>query len=853
MFHTKSIQSTLSDVNTTPNGLTTQEVLVRQKHFGKNILPQGKQTTLFQIFLQQFTNPIIYVLIAAAVISLAIGEFSDAGFIVAVLLINAVIGTYQEYQANKSAQALKKMIKTYIFALRNEEKVEIPSEEVTVGDILFFESGVKVPADVRLIQSKDLFVNESLLTGESIDVSKDSHYISTDIDEPVGDRKNMLYAGSLVTKGRAIGVVTAIAGQTEVGKISELLLTSEVAKPPLLIRMEKFSFNILKILATVIVIIIFIGIYQGVGLKEVFFFTVALAVSATPEGLPIAITVALSAASASMSKRNVIVRKLSAIEGLGSCTLIASDKTGTMTQNMLSVENFIALNEDNDAHTKALLCAMLCNEATVIQKNNTLDVTGDQVDIALIRYVLHVNSEFFQKYQHVKPLQEIPYEPQNGYAAVKCTLDIGTFDFIKGAPEIIVSKSSLEPEQKEHILNAVNEWAEKGFRNIALAYKQNSETAIADNAYTYLGFVTIIDPLRDGVHEAVQIAQEAGVSVVMVTGDHPNTAYFIAKELSIAIDKEEVIDGAALTRAQEKKTLKETIINKKVFARVSPEQKQIIVNAFQDAGDFVAVTGDGVNDAPALKSANIGIAMGKSGTDVARESSDLILTDDFFGSIINGIEEGRIAYDNIRKVIYLLISTGFAEIILVLLAILFALPIPLLPIQLLWLNLVTNGIQDVALGLEKGEPGVLKRKPRSPKEPIFNKPMISRVIVAGLYMGVAAFSLFYILLNAGYAVDAARNITLLLMVLFENVHVFNSRSENHFLFEINHKQNKFLWMSVLGAFGIHLFSMHNPFMQSVLGLKPVDSSMWLLLISIALLLMLVMEGEKFIRMKIFSV
>jgi calcium-translocating P-type ATPase len=853
MFHTKGIQTTLSDLNATSNGLTTQEVQIRQKHFGKNILPQGKQTTLFQIFLQQFKNPIIYVLIVAAVISLVIKEFSDAGFIMAVLLINAAIGTYQEYQANKSAQALKKMIKTYIFALRDGKKVEIPSEDVTIGDILFFESGVKVPADVRLIQSKDLFVNESLLTGESIDVSKDANYISSDIDEPVGDRKNMLYAGSLITKGRAIGVVTAIAGQTEVGKISELLVTSETTKPPLIIRMEKFSFNLLKVLATVILIVICIGFYQGIGVKELFFFSVALVVSATPEGLPVAITVALSAASASMSKRNVIVRKLSAIEGLGSCTLIASDKTGTMTKNMLSVENFIPISNSNDIQTNALLCAMLCNEATFIQKNTDFIITGDQVDVALLKYVLHVKNELFQRYQHIKPLQEIPYEPQNGYAAVKCILDRGTFDFIKGAPEIIVHKSSLNPAQKEHILSAVNAWAEKGFRNIALAYKQNDSEKIANNGYVYLGFVTIIDPLRDGVHAAVKTAQEAGVKVIMVTGDHPNTAYYIAKELSIAIDKAEVIDGAALSHAQENQILEKTIADKKVFARVSPEQKQIIVNSFQKQGDFVAVTGDGVNDAPALKSANIGIAMGKSGTDVARESSDLILTDDFFGSIVNGIEEGRIAYDNIRKVIYLLISTGFAEIVLVLLAILFALPVPLLPEQLLWLNLVTNGIQDVALGLEKGEPGVLKRKPRSPKEPIFNKPMISRVIVAGLYMGVAAFSLFYILLNNGYSVEAARNITLLLMVLFENVHVFNARSENHFLFEINHRQNKFLWISVIGAFGIHLFSMHNPFMQSVLGLQPVHLSLWILLISIALFLLLVMEGEKYIRKKIFSV
>jgi calcium-translocating P-type ATPase len=852
MFHTKNTHTTLTDLNTSINGLTKREVHLRQKHFGKNILPQAKETTLFEIFLEQFKNPIIYVLLVAAIISLAIKEFNDAGFILAVLFINACIGTYQEYRANKSAQELRKMIQTSIFAQRDGQKIEISSEDVTVGDILFFESGVKVPADLRLLRSKDLFVNESLLTGESIDVNKNANYLSADEDEPVAERKNMLYAGALVTKGRATAVVTAIANQTEVGKISELLSASDVAKPPLLIRMEKFSFNILKFLASIISIIIFIGIYQGIALKEIFFFTVALAVSATPEGLPIAITLALSIASASMSKRNVIVRKLSAIEGLGSCTLIASDKTGTMTENRLSVENFISVSQ-NDINTEVLLCAILCNESTITKKKEAWNIVGDQVDVALAHYALKQDSSVFQEYQHKNILQELPYEPENGFSAVKCRVQTDTFDFIKGAPEIILDKSSLTQRQKQEITDKVNEFAAKGFRNIALAYKRNTDNTIAENNYNYLGFVTIIDPLRDGVKEAIQLAQGAGVNVVMITGDHPNTAYFIAKELGIAIDKEEVIEGLALTHAQERGNIQELIASKKVFARVSPEQKQLIVNAFQEAGDFVAVTGDGVNDAPALKSANIGIAMGKSGTDVARESSDLILTDDFFGSIVSGIEEGRIAYDNIRKVIYLLISTGFAEIVLVFLSILFFLPIPLLPVQILWLNLVTNGIQHVALALEKGEPTVLQRKPRSPKEPIFDKPMISRVLVGGFYMGVAAFSLFYILLNSGYQVEAARNITLLLMVLFENVHVFNSRSENHLLFELRHKHNKFLWMSVTAAFSIHLFSMHNPFMQSLLGLQSVNSSMWLLLITIALILVLVMESEKFIRIKIFSV
>ncbi len=382
-----------------------------------------------------------------------------------------------------------------------------------------------------------------------------------------------------------------------------------------------------------------------------------------------------------------------------------------------------------------------------------------------------------------------------------------------------------------------------------MAYKTSQEEDIAKDGYNYLGFAAIIDPLRDGVIQAVDTVQKAGVEVVMITGDHPNTAFFIAQKLGIAINKDEVINGLEISHWLENGANKEEIANKRVFARVSPEQKQLIVKSFQELGHFVAVTGDGVNDAPALKYANIGISMGKSGTDVARESSDLILTDDSFSSIVNGIEEGRVAYDNIRKVIHLLISTGFAEIVLIMLSLIFFIPIPLLPVQLLWLNLVTNGIQHVALGFEKAEPDVLKRKARNPTELIFNKIMISRVVTGGLYMGVCAFALFYTLLNFGYAEDMARNLTLLLMVLFENVHVFNSRTENNMIFQINYSKNKFLWFSIIIAQSIHVASMHSPFMQSVLNVKPVNLKMWGTLLFIALSLIVIMELEKKVRMK----
>ena len=856
MFYTKNIEDSLNYLDCSQDGLSSEEAQTRIKHYGKNLLPEASSSTILEIFIEQFKSPIIYVLLIASIVSLLIKEFSDAGFILAVLIINAIIGTYQEYSASKRADALKTVLKTYVDMLRDSKQVKIPSEDITVGDIIFFESGIKVPADVRLIEDNNLYVNESLLTGESLDVKKDSSYLSNDLDEPIGDRKNMLYAGSIVTKGRAKGVVTSIAEQTEVGKIASLLSSPNITKTPLIIRLEKFALNISKIIALVVFIIIVIGLYQEQNIKEIFFLTVAIAVSTIPEGLPVAITVALSIASGVMSKRNVIVRKLSAIEGLGSCTMIASDKTGTMTQNLLSVEHFVtsvkSFKHDEFINKETLHTALLCNEAAYYNHEEGIYFSGDQVDVALARYALNIDESLITLKDKIISIDSMPYEPEHKYSAEAYKIDSKNFHYIKGSPEIILSKCSLNADEYKAIEKDVESWASKGFRNIALAYKESSQKKLETDDYIYLGFAAIIDPLREGVSDAIKSAQNAGIEVVMITGDHPNTALYIAKELGIAINKEEVMDGLEVSHWQERGANKDEISNKRVFARVSPEHKQLIVTKFQELGHFVAVTGDGVNDAPALKHANIGISMGLSGTDVARESSDLILTDDSFSSIVNGIEEGRVAYDNIRKVIHLLISTGFAEIVLIFLSMVFLLPIPLLPVQLLWLNLVTNGIQDIALGLEKAEPGVLKRKARDPKESIFNRLMISRVVVGGLYMGASAFAVFYILLESGYEESMARNLTLLLMVLFENVHVFNSRTENHSIFKIDHTKNKFLWMSVILAQFIHIGSMYSPFMQSILNIQPVDIKLFSSLLLIALLLMIVMEIEKTVRRKLTS-
>jgi len=847
-YHTQTISSVLEQLDTSQTGLSDKSVAERFERYGPNTLPESERRSLLGIIIDQFKSPIIYILLIAALVSFAIKEFSDAYFILGVLFINTLIGTYQEYSAAQKANSLKQIVKTYSHVIRKGKTKRIASYDLTIGDLVLLESGSQVPADMRLIESNELFVNESLLTGESVDVHKDAAFLSCEDTLPVADRINMVYAGSFVSQGRAKGVVTAIALETEIGKIAELLAGASQPKAPLIIRMERFTLNIAKIIGIVILILVVLGIYREMELRDVFFLAVALAVSSIPEGLPVAITVALSAASSAMSRRNVIVRELSSIEGLGSCTMIASDKTGTLTQNMLSVSAFVAENKvykGDEAPTQEMLtCAIRCNEAAISEHADGLKFYGDQVDIALARYALTLDQTMLQLRESMPLVQQLPYEPANGYAQSVYEEDSVFYHYLKGSPETVLERCHMGDEDAETVRANVIEWASKGYRTIALAAKKSTDSSLNDRDFTYLGFAAINDPLRPGVAEAVKIAQAAGISIAMITGDHPNTAYYIAKELGIAIDKDEVMNGGEIEVWLERGANAKEISHKRVFARVSPEHKQSIVTALQSLGHFVAVTGDGVNDAPALKYANIGIAMGKSGTDVARESSNLILTDDSFSSIVNGIEEGRIAYDNIRKVIHLLISTGFAEIVLIILSMLFFIPIPLLPVQLLWLNLVTNGIQDVALGLERGEPDVLKRKPRDPKERIFNAIMIRRVIVGGLYMGISAFAVFYAVLSLGYSESSARNITLLLMVLFENAHVFNSRSEKHSIFRIEHRNNYLLLFSVLFTQLIHISSLYIPFMQKLLDLEPVSFQEWSILSVIALGLVFVMEIEK---------
>ncbi len=876
----------------TPEGLDSPEAGKRLKEHGPNRLPSKPPPTLMMIVLSQFRSPLIYILLVAAVVSLAMGEITDALFILVVILLNAAIGTGQEWKAEKSALALQQLLRITARVIRGGQEFNIPAEELVPGDLVRLESGNRVPADIRLLQTSNLSIDESILTGESVASEKKADPISG--DKPLSERKNMAYAGTTVSIGRGRGIVVATGAQTEVGHIANAVSVSAATKTPLVQRMEKFATQISYIILGACVILAAILLMKGNSLQDVFILSVALAVAAIPEGLPVALTIVLSIASTRMAKRNVIVRRLTAVESLGSCTVIASDKTGTLTVNQQTVklihlpcgeryrvsgqgysgqgEVTLSNGDDNDDSAitpqsrqrlqRLVKAGIICNESQLRFAGDVWNHQGDPMDVALLALGYKMGFHPETEMQAVETVGEIPFESETKYSARFYRESGNIRVVVKGAAETIVSfcgsmltDNGLETIDETAIFEVVQGLAANGYRVLAIAdgdldpAKAEGWNEASLENLTLLGLVAFIDPVKPEVRDAVEKCHAAGVAVSMVTGDHPITALAIAREIGIAEDEEWVVSGESM---EPLRMINGRAVPAKVYARVSPLQKQQIVGSLVDAGHFVAVTGDGVNDAPALRKANIGVAMG-SGTDVAKDVASIIVTDDNFTSIVSGIEEGRFAYDNVRKVIYLLVSTGAAELALFILTVMAGLPIPLFAVQLLWLNLVTNGIQHVALAFEGGEPGAMQRPPRRPSEGIFNSLMIQQVALSGLVMGATASLLWYYLLNVvGMDESSARNILLLFMVLLENAHVFNCRSETLSIFRIPFKRNIFLPVAVVAAQLLHIASMHIPFMQNVLRIEPIAFNEWLYVLGLSLGIIAVMEIFKVIRARLVA-
>ena len=835
MYYNK-VEEVKDILRTSEYGLSKEEAAIRLDTNGRNEIPKKKKTTIMHLFISQFMSPIVFILVIAAVFSIITKSYSDSVFIFIVIFINAIIGTYQEWNSERSAEKLQNMIRTQSKVFRSGKQIEINSSELVIGDLVTLESGDKVTADIRLVKTNNLEIDEAILTGESIAKEKINNVIAK--DTVLSERNNMAYAGTNVIKGRGEGFVVATGKNTEFGKVADKVLDSENTKSPLVIRMEKFIRQISIGFVAFAILLSGLLYVKGYPIVEIFQSVVALTVSAIPEGLTIAMTIVLSLASSKMARKNVIVKKLNAVESLGSCSVIATDKTGTLTANEQTAKKIVlptgssayirgvGYNDIGEVKIDELMegdkhnikevskLAVLNNEASMSLEDGKWQYHGDAIDIAFLALGYKMQVEVNERI-----VNRIPYESKQKFSAVFYEEENTICCTVKGAVEKILDFCSFmkignerQAIDKTAINKQAEELAKQGFRVIAIAMGEEIDDIDGMSDLVFYGLVAFIDPIREDVVEAVSQCNNAGIKVVMITGDHPDTANSIGKRIGI----------------------------KDIHARVSPMEKLEIVEKLKENGEFVAVTGDGVNDSPALKSANIGIAMG-SGSDIAKETGNMIIADDNFSTIVKGIEEGRKAYNNIRKVIYLLLSTGFSEVILYTLSILCGFPMPLTAIQLLWLNLISNGVQGDALAFEKDTEDVMKQRVRKKDENVMNKLLISEILLSAFVMAIIEFIFYICLLRTNLDITTIRTYMLTLMVFMENIHIFNCRSERISCFRIPGINNRFLILSIVITTAIQLIIIRVPAIASFLGLTTISIDTAVLLFLLTLPIIISME------------
>lgn len=871
-WHSTEKEEVLEILKSSELGLDEKEVKLRQEKYGKNELPKGKTPSLLKIFIEQLLDPIVLLLVVAMIFSILIKENIDAIAIAFIILVDLMLGTFQEWKANKNVEALTKLIEIRTKTLRSGKEIEVYSSNLVPGDIVLLSSGDKISADLRLIEVNNLTIDESVLTGESTSVSKTSSTINKDVI--LAERKNMAYAGTSVLSGRGIGIVTATGLNTELGEIAQKVNTTKDTKSPLTIRMENFSKQITFLVVAIAIIITIVLYSKGTSGSEIFLSVIALSVSAMPEGLPLALTMALTIGSNRMSKNNVIVKKLNSVESLGSCTVIATDKTGTLTVNEQTAQKIvlpdnsifdiegtgyndkgriIPLENANIEDAKYISkLGVLNNEASLKKVKGDYEYFGDSIDIAFL--ALGQKSQI--NIDDIEITNRINYESENKYSAVFYKENGNNYCTVKGSLEKVLEfcttmkvnhknkKIDVEKIKKQH-----EDLASLGYRVIALASgKTKSEKP---EHLTFEGLVAFIDPVREEVTKSISDCKKAGIKVIMITGDHPLTAYSIAKDLGLVENYDEVTSGKELDEyfKKGKKEFDKFVKSKKIFTRVTPLNKLEIVESYKRQGEFVAVTGDGVNDAPAIKSANIGIAMG-SGTDVAKETSSMIILDDNFNSIVQGIKEGRNAYSNIRKVSYMLLSCGVAEVLFFLLAIILDMPMPLVAIQLLWLNIVTDGLQDLALSFEKSEKNIMNESPRNPKETLFNKELFSEVLISGLSIGIIVFIIWTYLINKlDMPVNIARGYIVTLMVFIQNMHVLNCRSEKSSILKVPIKSNPLIIFSIVSAIFLQVLFSEVPFLSKFLQTTSIPIRHMLILFAISTTIIFIMEIYKYLKRK----
>jgi len=882
-WHIESVKKTLKTLATTEDGLPKEEISNRLAKYGPNRLPEQKTRGPLVRFLTQFHNVLIYVLIAAGTVTAILGHWVDTGVILGVVVINAVIGFVQEGKAEDALKAIRQMLSPNAEVMRDGRQITVEAEELVPGDIVLLQSGDKVPADLRLFRVKGLQIQESALTGESIAVEKNTDPVQ--LDTVIGDRRCMAFSGTLVTHGLATGVVVATGAKTELGHISTLVATVESVTTPLLRQIEQFGRWLTGAIMVIAVATFTFGVFlREYAISEMFLAAVSLAVAAIPEGLPAIMTITLAIGVQRMAQRNAIIRKLAAVDTLGAVTVICSDKTGTLTRNEMTVRMIASFNnyfelggtgydphgaislnkrdvmpEERPLLLEILRAAVLCNDASIEQANNEWFVHGDPMEGALLVAGIKASLDIETEVKQTPRTDLIPFEAEHRFmATLHHSHTCEAFIFLKGAPERVLEMCAYQrtldgdqPVDTAYWLTRIEEMAQRGQRVLAIAVKPTTNDHIelcfsdVENELIMLGLFGLIDPPREEAIEAVRVCEKAGIRVKMITGDHGATALAIARQLRLA-NVEEVLTGQELEQMSED-ALRQRVQNIDVYARVSPEHKLLLVRLLQEQKLVVAMTGDGVNDAPALKRADVGIAMGQNGTEAAKEAAEMVLADDNFASITHAVEEGRTVYDNLKKAIIFILPTNGGEALIILAAIVFGFSqLPLTPVQILWVNMITAVTLALSLAFEPPEQDVMQRPPRNVQEPILTPYLLWRIVFVSIILMTGTFGLFLWEIEQGVSIEQARTVAVNTLVMYEIFYLFNSRYITASVFN---------WAGLTGnryvliAIGLLLlfqlgFTYLAP-MQSLFGTMAIDFSIWLRILVVSSSVLFLVEAEKY--------
>lgn len=877
-WHTLTVEETLARLETQASGLTPTETARRQAEYGPNELQAAHRISPWTILFEQFKNVLIVILLVATVLSTFLGHGVEAIAIAVIVLFAVLLGFVQEYRAERAIEALRQMAAPTATALRDGEEVEIPARDLVPGDVILLRAGDKIPADVRLIESVNLQIEESALTGESVPVEKHAAPLANG-ELALGDRKNMAYAGTAATYGRGRAVVVATGMNTEFGKIAQMLQTIDTGKTPLQENLDKVGQTLARAAFVVVTIIVVLGLFRGQPFIEMLIFGIALAVAVVPEALPAVVTISLAIGVQRMVKRNALMRRLPAVETLGSTSVICSDKTGTLTKDEMTARKIFVAGqifevsgagyephgvfahagstvEPSSALELLLQAGILASDAHIVhsESDGRWHVKGDPTEGALVvaaaKAGLH-KADLDAQYPRVN---EIPFTSETKRMTTLHTGTKNTVAYSKGAPEIILDscarhltadgQTALDAASREVILEAARQMASGALRVLAVASKSDATLENAEHEMTFLGLMGMIDPPRPEARSAIQTCEQAGIKVVMITGDHPLTAQAVARELGL-LKTGRIITGAEL-EAMSEAELEREVENIEVYARVSPAHKLRVVTALQKNGHIVAMTGDGVNDAPALKKADIGIAMGITGTDVTKEAAAMTLTDDNFASIVAAVEEGRGVFGNIKKYLMYLLSSNIGEIGLMAGATLLGLPLPLTAVQILYVNLATDGLPALALAIDPPEPDLMRRKPRNPRTGIFTRPVVTLMVVGGLWSAAVNLGLFAWALNSGRSVEEAMTMTFVSLVLIQFFKAYNFRSDHHSVLN-KPFANKWLNFAVLWEVLLLILIIYLPFLHDAFGTFYLPWVDWAIVIGLALTISPVLEIAKWME------